>query len=156
RTRRSPVNSTISGELDDLRECWCEHELLSRYNDYFAKALSGVLFPWLKMFNESPNFSTLNDVPLSHILLIPLPSFILVLLTFPSPSTRVKTTEKVEAIYLLLKDMALSPDMPGGSNAMKHMFTFALRSAINIKKVEDFSFLCKVDDISGKFCRFTI
>ncbi|CAN7139301.1 unnamed protein product, partial [Brassica rapa subsp. narinosa] len=81
-------------------------------NDYFAKALSGVLFPWLKMFNESPNFSTLNDVPLSHILLIPLPSFIL----------------KVEAIYLLLKDMALSPDMPGGSNAMKHMFTFALRS----------------------------
>ena len=34
-----------------------------------------------------------------------------------------------EAIYPLLKDVALSPDMPGGSNAMKQMFTFALRSA---------------------------
>ncbi|KAL0876948.1 hypothetical protein Bca101_026653 [Brassica carinata] len=61
--------------------------------------------------------------------LIPLPSFeILVLLTFPSPSTRVKSTERVEAIFPLLKDVALSPDMAGGSNAMKQMFTFALRS----------------------------
>ena len=34
-----------------------------------------------------------------------------------------------ERIYPLLKDVALSPDMPGGSNAMKQMFTFALRSA---------------------------
>ncbi|WZZ83392.1 hypothetical protein YC2023_103964 [Brassica napus] len=34
-----------------------------------------------------------------------------------------------EAIYPLLKDVALSLDMPGGSNAMKQMFTFALRSA---------------------------
>ncbi|KAG5375381.1 hypothetical protein IGI04_039977 [Brassica rapa subsp. trilocularis] len=131
-------DSTISDEFSDLQECWCEDELLSRYNDYFAKALSEILFPWLKMFNESPNFSTLNDVNPSFALIFELKKIILVLLTFPSPSTRVKTTEKVEAIYLLLKDMALSPDMPGGSNAMKHMFTFALRSAININKVEDF------------------
>ncbi|KAG2312023.1 hypothetical protein Bca52824_023580 [Brassica carinata] len=61
--------------------------------------------------------------------LIPLPLFeILVLLTFPSPSTRVKSTERVEAIYPLLKDVALSADISGGSNAMKQMFTFALRS----------------------------
>ncbi|KAH0859453.1 hypothetical protein HID58_087714 [Brassica napus] len=45
--------------------------------------------------------------------LIPLPSFeILVLLTFSSPSTRVKSTKRVEAIYHLLKDVALSPDIP--------------------------------------------
>ncbi|CAN6814133.1 hypothetical protein Bca4012_005618 [Brassica carinata] len=45
--------------------------------------------------------------------LIPLPSFeILVLLTFSSPSTGVKSTKRVEAIYHLLKDVALSPDMP--------------------------------------------
>ncbi|KAL0702791.1 hypothetical protein Bca4012_058913 [Brassica carinata] len=45
--------------------------------------------------------------------LIPLPSFdILVLLIFSSPSTRVKSTERAEAIYPLLKDVALSPDMP--------------------------------------------
>ncbi|KAF3550369.1 hypothetical protein DY000_02010498 [Brassica cretica] len=43
----------------------------------------------------------------------------------------VQSTERVEAIYPLLKDVALSPDMPGGSNAMKQMFTFALRSARN-------------------------
>ncbi|KAG5399933.1 hypothetical protein IGI04_014540 [Brassica rapa subsp. trilocularis] len=41
--------------------------------------------------------------------LIPLPSFkILVLLTFSSPSTGVK---RVETVYPLLKDVALSPDM---------------------------------------------
>ncbi|KAF3503178.1 hypothetical protein F2Q69_00041287 [Brassica cretica] len=82
------------------------------------------------MFNESPNLSTLIDVPLSHIPLIPLLSFeILVLLISPSTSTRVKSTERVEAIYTLLKDVALSQDMSGGSNAMKQMFTFSLRSA---------------------------
>ncbi|KAF3604730.1 hypothetical protein F2Q69_00036925 [Brassica cretica] len=51
--------------------------------------------------------------------------------SFLGTSTRVKNTKRVEAIYPLLKDVALSPDMPGGSNAMKHMFTFALRSARN-------------------------
>ncbi|CDY29150.1 BnaC09g15470D [Brassica napus] len=114
-----------------ISECyWREDELLSRYTDYFAKALSGISLPWVNMFNESPNLSTLIDVPLSHIPLIPLLSFeILVLLISPSRSTRVKSTEKVEAIYPLLKDVALSPDVSGGSNAMKQMFTFALRSA---------------------------
>ena len=43
----------------------------------------------------------------------------------------VQSTERVEAIYPLLKDMTFSPDIPGGSNAMKQMFTFALRSARN-------------------------
>ncbi|KAL0666507.1 hypothetical protein Bca4012_029211 [Brassica carinata] len=82
------------------------------------------------MFNESPNLSTLIDVPLFNIPLIPLISLeILVLLSFPSKSTRVKVSSKGEAIYPLLKDVALSLDMPGGSNAMKQMFTFALRSA---------------------------
>uniref|UniRef100_A0A0D3E5L8 Uncharacterized protein n=1 Tax=Brassica oleracea var. oleracea TaxID=109376 RepID=A0A0D3E5L8_BRAOL len=109
---------------------WREDELLSRYTDYFAKALSGISLPWVNMFNESPNLSTLINVPLSHIPLIPLLSFeILVLLISPSRSTKVKSTERVEAIYPLLKDVALSPDMSGGSNAMKQMFTFALRSA---------------------------
>ncbi|KAH0866225.1 hypothetical protein HID58_058835 [Brassica napus] len=87
------------------------------------------------MFNESPNLSTLIDVPLFNIPLIPLISLeILVLLSFPSKSTRVKhglctVYREGEAIYPLLKDVALSLDMPGGSNAMKQMFTFALRSA---------------------------
>ncbi|KAF3598735.1 hypothetical protein F2Q69_00036926 [Brassica cretica] len=78
------------------------------------------------MFNKSPNLSTLIDVPLFYIPLIPLISLeILLLLSFPSTATRVKG----ETIYPLLKDVALSLDMPGGSNAMKQMFTFALRSA---------------------------
>ncbi|KAH0869070.1 hypothetical protein HID58_076092 [Brassica napus] len=75
-------------------------------SDYFAKALSGVSLPWVKMFNESPNLSTLIDVPLSYIPLIPL--------LYPQE---------------LRTWLALSPDMPGGSNAVKQMFTFALRSA---------------------------
>ena len=41
----------------------------------------------------------------------------------------VQSTERVEAIYPLLKDVTLSPFMPGESNAVKHMFTFSLRSA---------------------------
>ncbi|KAG2253990.1 hypothetical protein Bca52824_084126 [Brassica carinata] len=62
--------------------------------------------------------------------LIPVSSFeILVRLTFPAPSARVKSTERVEAIYSLLKDVTLSPFMPGESNALKQMFTFSLRSA---------------------------
>ncbi|XP_056850266.1 uncharacterized protein LOC130494543 [Raphanus sativus] len=62
--------------------------------------------------------------------LIPLTSFeILVRLAFPAPDARVESTARVEAIYPLLKDVALSPDMPGGSNAGKQMFTFSLRSA---------------------------
>ncbi|KAF3526101.1 hypothetical protein F2Q69_00051452 [Brassica cretica] len=62
--------------------------------------------------------------------LIPISSFeILVRLTFPAPSARVKSTERVEAIYPLLKDVTLSPFMPGESNALKQMFTFSLRSA---------------------------
>uniref|UniRef100_A0A0D3C8B9 Protein kinase domain-containing protein n=1 Tax=Brassica oleracea var. oleracea TaxID=109376 RepID=A0A0D3C8B9_BRAOL len=75
---RSLANSAISSELGDLRrtrptnsaifkKCLREDELLSRYTDYFAKALSGVSFPCVKMFNESSNLSTLIDVPLSHI-----------------------------------------------------------------------------------------
>ena len=31
-------------------------------SDYFAKALSGVSLPWVKMFNESSNLSTFIDV----------------------------------------------------------------------------------------------
>ncbi|KAG2256544.1 hypothetical protein Bca52824_075838 [Brassica carinata] len=72
------VSQLLTAMLSDLfeihivssessRECWREDELLSRYTDYFAKALSGVAFPWVKMFNESPNLSTLIDVSLSHI-----------------------------------------------------------------------------------------
>ncbi|CAN7056372.1 unnamed protein product, partial [Brassica rapa subsp. trilocularis] len=49
------------------RECWREDELLSRYTDYFAKALSGVSFPWVKMFNQSHNLSTLIDVSPSFL-----------------------------------------------------------------------------------------
>ncbi|CAF1989670.1 unnamed protein product [Brassica oleracea var. botrytis] len=63
-------------------------------SDYFAKALSGVSLPWVKMFNESPNLSTLIDVPLSYIPLIPL--------LYP------QELREGEAIYPLLKDVASS------------------------------------------------
>lgn len=64
--------------------------------------------------------------------LIPPPSFeILVRLTFPTSSTRVKATERFEAIYPLLKEVALAG--APGSKAMKQVtqqiFTFALKAA---------------------------
>ncbi|CAH2066636.1 unnamed protein product [Thlaspi arvense] len=63
---------------------------------------------------------------------IPPPSFeILVRLTFPSSSARVKATERFEAIYPLLKEVALAG--APGSKAMKQathqIFTFALKLA---------------------------
>ncbi|KAL1192352.1 hypothetical protein V5N11_012530 [Cardamine amara subsp. amara] len=64
--------------------------------------------------------------------LIPPPSFeILVRLTFPTSSARVKATERFEAIYPLLKDVSLAG--APGSKAMKQVtqqiFTFALKAA---------------------------
>ncbi|KAJ0247633.1 hypothetical protein HA466_0160700 [Hirschfeldia incana] len=64
--------------------------------------------------------------------LIPPPSFeILMRLTFPASSARVKATERFEAIYPLLKDVSLA-GVPG-SKAMKQVtqqiFTFALKAA---------------------------
>ncbi|CAN8291851.1 unnamed protein product [Cochlearia groenlandica] len=63
--------------------------------------------------------------------LIPPPSFeILVRLTFPASSARVKATERFEAIYPLLKEVSLA-GVPG-SKAMKQatqqIFTFALKA----------------------------
>ncbi|CAN8239257.1 unnamed protein product [Cochlearia groenlandica] len=64
--------------------------------------------------------------------LVPPPSLeILVRLTFPASSARVKATERFEAIYPLLKEVALSG--APGSKAMKQVtqqiFTFALKLA---------------------------
>ncbi|EFH61877.1 predicted protein [Arabidopsis lyrata subsp. lyrata] len=56
--------------------------------------------------------------------LIPPTSFeILVRLTFPLSSERVKTTERFEAIYPLLKKVALAP----GCNAMEEIFELSLK-----------------------------
>ncbi|KAG5400836.1 hypothetical protein IGI04_015443 [Brassica rapa subsp. trilocularis] len=106
-------------------------------SDYFAKALKSgksTVKATVKSdyFAKAPMGEDVQRVPLSHIPLIPLLSFeILVFLTFLFTSTRVKVSiyREGETIYPLLRDVALSPDMPGGSNAMKQMFTFALRSA---------------------------
>ncbi|KAF3568768.1 hypothetical protein DY000_02019375 [Brassica cretica] len=53
RTRRSPTNST-----DDLRRT---RPTISDEFGYL-QALCGVSFPCVKMFNESPNLSTLIDI----------------------------------------------------------------------------------------------
>jgi hypothetical protein len=58
--------------------------------------------------------------------LIPLASFeILLRLTFPDPSARTKATERFEAIYPLLKEVALAP----GTNTMEQIFTSSLNLA---------------------------
>ncbi|KAH0932109.1 hypothetical protein HID58_012919 [Brassica napus] len=78
------------------------------YGDMHIKYLT-----FLRMLSRPRAQTVLVDGALREgELLIPLPSLeILVLLTFCSPSTGVKSTERVEAVYPLLKDVALSPDM---------------------------------------------
>ncbi|EOA18580.1 hypothetical protein CARUB_v10007146mg [Capsella rubella] len=62
--------------------------------------------------------------------LIPPSSFkILVQHTFPASSSRVEATKRFEAIYPLLKEVALAPESSTGSNAVKQIFTFSLRLA---------------------------
>uniref|UniRef100_A0A1J3IM71 DUF3730 domain-containing protein n=2 Tax=Noccaea caerulescens TaxID=107243 RepID=A0A1J3IM71_NOCCA len=63
--------------------------------------------------------------------LIPVSSFeILMRLTFPAPSTRTKATKRFEAIYPLLKQVALlAPENSTGSKRMKEIFTFSLELA---------------------------
>ncbi|CAG7869768.1 unnamed protein product, partial [Brassica rapa] len=51
----------------------------------------------------------------------------LVRLTFPAPSARVESTQRFEAIYPLLKEVALAPDI--SANALKQIFTFSLKLA---------------------------
>ena len=48
-------------------------------------------------------------------------------LTFPTPSARVESTQRFEAIYPLLKEVALAPDT--SADALKQILTFSLRLA---------------------------
>ncbi|XP_019100686.1 PREDICTED: transmembrane protein 214-like [Camelina sativa] len=62
--------------------------------------------------------------------LIPPSSFeTLLRLTFPASSARVKATERFEAVYPLLKEVALAPETATGGNALEQIFTFSLKLA---------------------------
>ncbi|KAF2555691.1 hypothetical protein F2Q68_00013858 [Brassica cretica] len=70
----------------------------------------------------------IGDALRHGVRLIPPCSFeMLVRLTFPAPSARVESTERFEAIYPLLKEVALAPDI--SANALKHIFTFSSKLA---------------------------
>ncbi|XP_010507975.1 PREDICTED: uncharacterized protein LOC104784632 [Camelina sativa] len=60
---------------------------------------------------------------------IPPSSFeILLRLTFPDSSARLEVTERFEAVYHLLKEVALAPESSAtGGNAMEEIFTFSLK-----------------------------
>ncbi|KAG7531116.1 Transmembrane protein 214 [Arabidopsis suecica] len=62
--------------------------------------------------------------------LIPPSSFeILVRLTFPPSSARVKATKRFEKVYPLLKEVALAPETATEGNAVEQIFTFSLKLA---------------------------
>ncbi|XP_010507829.1 PREDICTED: uncharacterized protein LOC104784499 [Camelina sativa] len=62
--------------------------------------------------------------------LIPPSSFeTLLRLTFPASSARVKSTKRFEAIYPLLKEVALAPETATGGKAVEQIFTFSLKLA---------------------------
>ncbi|KAF3544755.1 hypothetical protein DY000_02001839 [Brassica cretica] len=70
---RSPANSAISSELGDLRGT---RPMISDEFGYL-QALSGVSFPCVKMFNESPNLPTLIDMNLPPVEVLYFSVFIL-------------------------------------------------------------------------------
>ncbi|CAL9237344.1 unnamed protein product, partial [Arabidopsis halleri] len=62
--------------------------------------------------------------------LIPPSSFeILVRLTFPPSSARVKATKRFEEVYPLLKEVALATETATEGNAVEQIFTFSLKLA---------------------------
>ncbi|KAG7570883.1 hypothetical protein ISN45_Aa04g034190 [Arabidopsis thaliana x Arabidopsis arenosa] len=62
--------------------------------------------------------------------LIPPSSFeILIRLTFPPSSARVKATKRFEKVYPLLKEVALAPETATQGNAVEQIFTFSLKLA---------------------------
>ncbi|XP_019089779.1 PREDICTED: uncharacterized protein LOC104733573 [Camelina sativa] len=91
-----------------------------------------LILQFVEMISSNPEARTIlvNEAVWEGERLIPPSSFeILVQHTFPASSARVETTNRFEAIYPLLKEVALAPDSATGSNTMKQILTFSLRLA---------------------------
>ncbi|XP_023635035.1 uncharacterized protein LOC17877831 [Capsella rubella] len=105
--------------------------LVGNNNCYSPQAMDLILqFVEMILLNPEAQTILVNEAVREGERLIPPSSFkILVQHTFPASSSRVEATKRFEAIYPLLKEVALAPESSTGSNAVKQIFTFSLRLA---------------------------
>ncbi|EOA18469.1 hypothetical protein CARUB_v10007015mg [Capsella rubella] len=98
---------------------------------YSPQAMDLIL-QFVEMILSNPEARTIlvNEAVREGERLIPPSSFMILLQhTFPASSSRVEATKRFEAIYPLLKEVALAPESARGSNTMKQILTFSLRLA---------------------------
>ncbi|XP_018489251.2 uncharacterized protein LOC108859841 [Raphanus sativus] len=129
------MSQTSQGDLPAGLYSWVRNllpPLVANYECYSSQSIDLILQPVEMMLSSNPEArAVLLNEPVRHgERLIPPSSFeMLVRLTFPAPSARVASTERFEAIYPLLKEVALEPDTITCADALKQIFTFSLKLA---------------------------
>ncbi|XP_056842255.1 uncharacterized protein LOC108850017 isoform X2 [Raphanus sativus] len=127
------IAQASQGDLSAGLYSWVRNllPLVSNNKCYSSQSIHLILQSVEMILSSNPKARVLlllNKNVRNGEVLIPPPSFeTLVRLTFPPPSARVEgATERFEAIYPLLKEVALAP----GSCALQHnIFTFSLKLA---------------------------
>ncbi|XP_010436119.2 PREDICTED: uncharacterized protein LOC104719833 isoform X2 [Camelina sativa] len=121
------------GDLSAGLYSWSRNLLpLVGNNKCYSPQAMDLILQFVEMILTNPEAPTIlvNEAVKEGERLIPPSSFaILVQHTFPASSARVETTKRFEAIYPLLKEVALAPEKATGSDTMKQIFTFSLRLA---------------------------
>ncbi|CAN6887052.1 unnamed protein product [Brassica oleracea] len=119
------------GDLSAGLFSWVQTLLPLVVNECCSSQAIDLILQFVEMIlssNPEARAVLLNE-PVRHgVRLIPPCSFeMLVRLTFPPSSARVESTQRFEAIYPLLKEVALAPDI--SANALKQIFTFSSKLA---------------------------
>ncbi|WZZ58413.1 hypothetical protein YC2023_058520 [Brassica napus] len=119
------------GDLSAGLFSWVQTLLPLVVNECCSSQAIDLILQFVEMILSSnpESRAVLLNEPVRHgVRLIPPCSFeMLVRLTFPPSSARVESTQRFEAIYPLLKEVALAPDI--SANALKQIFTFSLKLA---------------------------
>ncbi|KAG2303532.1 hypothetical protein Bca52824_032183 [Brassica carinata] len=125
------MSQAFHDDLPAALYSWALNLLPLVVNDCYSSHSIDLILQFVEMIlssNPEARAVLLNE-PVRHgERLIPPCSFeMLVRLTFPAPSARVVSTQRFEAIYPLLKEVALAPDI--SAKALKQIFTFSLKLA---------------------------
>ncbi|KAH0878198.1 hypothetical protein HID58_065592, partial [Brassica napus] len=127
----SDKTTASQGDLSAGLFSWVQTLLPLVVNECCSSQAIDLILQFVEMILSSnpESRAVLLNEPVRHgVRLIPPCSFeMLVRLTFPPSSARVESTQRFEAIYPLLKEVALAPDI--SANALKQIFTFSLKLA---------------------------
>ncbi|KAG5392704.1 hypothetical protein IGI04_022667 [Brassica rapa subsp. trilocularis] len=125
------MSQAFHDDLPAALYSWALNLLPLVVNECYSSHSIHLILQFVEMIlsSNSEARAVLLNEPVRHgERLIPPCSFeMLVRLTFPAPSARVESTQRFEAIYPLLKEVALAPDIT--ANALKRIFTFSLKLA---------------------------